>query len=376
MSGNFLKFLFLAVMMVVAAISGQKAVPPSADLLGANLESIKKFAQPPIFFLQSASQMTKSDQVLAVNASSDITAEYNSIAKKILGDVLQTDISTPAADMSGNNEDAQKTPVGSGGVLLESDNSPSSSAFRRYGNDPPPAVGANSALIADLKTGEMFFNPSASSRWPLASLTKLMTAAVISQNIPLNQSTTLSVGDFPLDSADGDMKPGERYSIGDFRLAMLLESNNEAATALANFYGYDKFIAAMNAKAGEWGLSNTHFDDPAGLSASNQSTAMDLLYLAEHIYSQNPEVFKITYKQSGYITELNSKKRILIKTINNFASRPDFLGGKTGYTDEASGNLLSIFSYNRRPVLIVVLGTEDRFGDTEKLLNWFEANYK
>jgi D-alanyl-D-alanine endopeptidase (penicillin-binding protein 7) len=315
---------------------------------------------------------------LATSAQSSTVEEYNSIAKSILGNVLQSDTSTiaTATPAAGEVEGGGTAPADSNIVSLESGGGAAWSAFSRYQNDPLPVLGANSALIADLRTGDVFFDSKSSMRWPLASLTKLMTAMIISQNVALNQSTTLVAADFPAESSDGDMQPGERYSINDLRSAMLLESSNEAAMALANFYGYDRFMAAMNTKATEWGLSNTHFDDPVGLSVSNQSTAADLLHMAGYIYSQNPEIFKITAKKSAYVKELNSGKKILVKTTNDFAGRPDFLGGKTGYTDEASGNLLSIFSYERRPILIVVLGTEDRFGDTEKLLNWFEGDYK
>ena len=60
----------------------------------------------------------------------------------------------------------------------------------------------------------------------------------------------------------------------------------------------------------------------------------------------------------------------------SIAGQAGFIGGKTGHTTEASGNLLSIFDYHNHPVLIVVMGTTDRFGDTTKLLSWFKSNFK
>ncbi|MDO8663964.1 MAG: hypothetical protein Q7K44_00200, partial [Candidatus Liptonbacteria bacterium] len=175
---------------------------------------------------------------------------------------------------------------------------------------------------------------------------------------------------------DKNLKIGDRYSIGDLMFAALLESSNESAEAIASFVGRKEFIALMNKQVASWGFADTHFDDPTGLSASNQSTAVDLLGLSKQIYEKYPEIFKITQRPSGYITELNSNKKLLIKSINLFAGQDNFLGGKTGFIDEAGGNLLSIFSYRTRPIIIIVLDTGDRFGDTEKLLNWFMATYK
>ena len=78
------------------------------------------------------------------------------------------------------------------------------------------------------------------------------------------------------------------------------------------------------------------------------------------------------------MTNLATNKKVVIKTINNFAGRSDFLGGKTGYTDVADGNLLSIFKYEGRPVIVIIMGTDyaSRFDNTETLYNWFKANYR
>jgi D-alanyl-D-alanine carboxypeptidase len=78
------------------------------------------------------------------------------------------------------------------------------------------------------------------------------------------------------------------------------------------------------------------------------------------------------------ITELQSDTKVNVKSINEFAGNPNFIGGKTGYIPQAGDNLLSIFRYNGNPILIIVLGaanTAQRFGDTTKLLNWFTMNY-
>jgi D-alanyl-D-alanine carboxypeptidase len=75
---------------------------------------------------------------------------------------------------------------------------------------------------------------------------------------------------------------------------------------------------------------------------------------------------------------LTTGKKVMLQSINDFAGQRDFLGGKTGYTDIANGNLFSLFNYENRPVLVVIMGTDDasRFMNTQTLYNWFKKNYR
>jgi D-alanyl-D-alanine carboxypeptidase len=83
----------------------------------------------------------------------------------------------------------------------------------------------------------------------------------------------------------------------------------------------------------------------------------------------------MTRNRTITVKELGSGNEWPASNTNNFSGRPDFLGGKTGYTDEANGNLVSLFSYGSRPILVVVLGSENRFLETEKLINWFKNDF-
>jgi len=157
---------------------------------------------------------------------------------------------------------------------------------------------------------------------------------------------------------------------------MLTVSSNEAAEALAQYVGRTDFLARMNTRAKAWGMLDTYFTDPTGLSSANQSTAADLQKLAWHIYSGYPAIFQASRKPKASIYEIHSKKRQTLTNINQFAGEAWFVGGKTGYTDDASGNLLTVFTHSHRPVIAVVLGTDDRFGESERLIDWFTAQYK
>lgn len=239
-----------------------------------------------------------------------------------------------------------------------------------------PIVGAVE-LIANLKTGKVAFSRNANERWALASVSKLMTAVVATDLLDSNQHITITESMLSVDPTERIVELGDTYTVSDLLRVMLLPSNNVAAEAFAEFAGRDRFLAAMNAKAAEWGMTNTYYDDPSGLSAANQSTASDLLKLAQHIYSEYPQILAITRVPQITVTEISTGRAVALNNINHFAGNADFVGGKTGYTDQADGNLLSIFSYRGDPIGVVVLGTDDghRFDDTMKLFDWYKANF-
>lgn len=230
------------------------------------------------------------------------------------------------------------------------------------------------ALVANLQTGAISFGDNDGKRWPLASITKLMTATVVMDNFNMDQKITITSDAFAADTNERTLTAGDTYTVSDLLRFLLLPSSNVAAEAFADSYGRTRFVDAMNARAATWGMADTHYDDPSGLSSGNQSTADDLLLLAQKIYSDYPKVLAITRITQATVTELGSEKKTLLKSINYFAGEADFIGGKTGYTDIADGNLLSIFKYNSRPVVVIVLGTDeaDRFTNTEKLFDWFK----
>src|SRR5581483_1929959 len=200
---------------------------------------------------------------------------------------------------------------------------------------------------------------------------KRRTAVVATDLLGQNQHVTITEQMLAVDPSQQILQLGDTYTVSDLLHVMLLPSNNVAAEALAEFAGRARFLAAMNGRAEAWGMTNTYYDDPSGLSAGNQSTANDLLKLAQHVYTDYPQILAITRTPQVTVTEIATGRTTIVKSINQFAGTANFIGGKTGYTDEANGNLLSLFSYKDHPVFIVVLGTNDghRFDGTEKLLD-------
>ncbi len=230
-------------------------------------------------------------------------------------------------------------------------------------------IRAEAALVENFTTGEVYASQNSDKRWPLASLTKLMTAVIAMQKFNQNDvipvTGTVSGGDI-VSGIEG------RYTMNDLLNVMLVASRNEVAEAFAASYGRVSFLAAMNEQAREWGMRDTHYDDPSGLSATNQTTIADLQKLVMHISTAYPGIWKITEQPKQTITDLNNGKTLTFDATNMFAGEPEFMGGKTGFTDEAQGNLISLFKYRELPVLVIVLGTDDRFGDTSKLYAWYK----
>jgi D-alanyl-D-alanine endopeptidase (penicillin-binding protein 7) len=217
--------------------------------------------------------------------------------------------------------------------------------------------------------GDDMFVLNPDKKWPIASITKLMTAVIVREQMNFNGIINL---DIPPDDRKNPLSSGD-YKAKDLLKAMLLISSNESANALADHYGRANFVYRMNERAKSIGMNDTAFVDPSGLSAENLSTVEDLKKLVKFIWRAYPELFEIGRKPSDTVYNLKSDQKKKLANINLFAGRADFLGGKTGQIPESGGNLISIFNING-PRIIIVLGTENRFNETEKILKQINGN--
>lgn len=218
------------------------------------------------------------------------------------------------------------------------------------------------------------YNPTVSElnpdkRWPIASLTKLMTSVIAKEKIDSEDRVSLSEKALNTEGRAGDFKPGEIFKAYDLVKAMLVVSSNNAAVALAEFFGEQEFVNEMQRKANDLKMYNTTYLEPTGLSFVNQSTAGDLVKLVNYIEQNHPDIFLISRQKEAELIELKSGEVRKIGTVNQFAGQPDFVGGKTGYIDEAGRNLIALFEIKGQRVLFIVLGADDAFkeiGDLKK----------
>lgn len=239
-----------------------------------------------------------------------------------------------------------------------------------------PQVDAESVLIQSLDQDFPFFNYQTYKKWPIASLTKLMTAIVVTEEYGLTKKVPISNTALEVEGIAGDLKSGEVYSSEDLMKIMLLVSSNRAATAFEEFAGgREVFSAMLNKKATELGMTQTIFYDGSGLSAQNESTTSDLLKLAKYLIEKRPEIIGWTRLQTIKVQPLNGATSRNVYNINAFASDTTFLGGKTGTSPEARENLLALFSFGNDRIIYIILGTRDRVSETAKLLKWIRQAY-
>ncbi len=228
-------------------------------------------------------------------------------------------------------------------------------------------------------SGQVIFELNPEKRWPIASLSKLMTAIVSIEKMDLDKKIVMTEKAVATEGTAGDFKVGEVFKLRDLIKAMLISSSNDAAVAITETFGEPRnstelslrgerdFINEMQKKAAEIKMFSTTYLEPTGLSFINQSTATDLAKLISYIYFEHPEILEISRQKEAEILELKTGKVRKILTVNKFAGEPNFIGGKTGYIDEAGRNLVGLFDIDGKTVLTIILGADDSFKETEKL---------
>lgn len=245
------------------------------------------------------------------------------------------------------------------------------------GNLSPPQVSAKAVFVKDLISGATLYQKDANLSLPIASTTKIMTALVASEYFKQNSSLTVRVG-ATVGGAKVGLFAGEDLSFRSLLYGMLLNSGNDAAFTLAENYpgGILGFVSAMNKKATQLNLRNSHFDNPAGFdSQGHYSSAKDLSIITEEAL-KNPSLAKIFATKETDIVSLDKKYTHKLANLNRLLSQvKGVLGVKTGYTEGAKENLVTYVNRGGHQILTVVLGSDDRFGESTKLIEWIYGNF-
>jgi D-alanyl-D-alanine carboxypeptidase len=244
---------------------------------------------------------------------------------------------------------------------------------------PLPALSSTSYLVADLETGQVFLEKNSHQSRPIASISKLMTALVASETIGYNDLIPISAKAVDTEGDSGDLHAGEKMYLNLLFYPLLLDSSNDAATAIAEYGGGNDFIDKMNQKADELGMKDTHFSDPSGLSPNNRSSVSDLALLARYMNASKRFLFDITTQMERKELRADGSVRVF-HNIHPFVTDSRFRGGKPGFTPEAGQTLLSLFSLpmegRNHLAIIVVLDSNDETADSHALLNWLVAATK
>lgn len=250
-------------------------------------------------------------------------------------------------------------------------------------------IEAKSVYIKDVLTGKTIFARNEEKQLPLASLTKIMTAIIAAESMPLWSVVEITPENLK-EEGDSGLLAKERWVLGNLINYVLSVSSNDGANTLASVAGlFDRtsngtdseysdssyFVEKMNEKAQEIKLSQTFFTNPNGLDKHNEfsgsyGSAKDMANLLEYALRKYPEIFEATSVSKTEIESL-SEKHLTINT-NKIASKiSGLIASKTGFTDLSGGNLAIAFDAGLgHPIIISILGSsqEGRFNDMEKLV--------
>ncbi len=221
---------------------------------------------------------------------------------------------------------------------------------------------------------EIIFEKESTKVLPIASLTKLMVADIILENFNLDRIVKISENAVFQEGEMGNLKIGEELSVENLLYIMLIESSNDAAYALGEIIETKDFVTIMNLEAQYIGMSNTHFEDPMGISVRNQSSVQDLVILVRHLFSK-PLIWEILKKSEFELIlpdgVLHHKLKNTNEILREWGSNLEIVGGKTGYTLKANGCFILVLKVKDDGYLInIILGSEDRFGEMKQLIDW------
>ena len=240
-----------------------------------------------------------------------------------------------------------------------------------------PKVSAEAFLVAEITTGVVFAEHNAEEALPIASLSKLLTALVANETIHYDRTLSITADDRRQTlGTPGTITTNDTFTVGELLFPLLMESNNSVAYALARYHGTDSFMRWMNDKAWAIGMHDTHMEDPSGISPLNTATASDVFKLTRYIYDSQSFILNMSRETQKKIVSETGREHSL-GNYNVFAGNPQFLGGKTGYTDQARETMTTIFEVPidnaTSTIAIIVLGSEDRKKDVTSLLSWFKS---
>ena len=244
-------------------------------------------------------------------------------------------------------------------------------------NNPPPYLTAGSALVLDLASSVILYEKSPNERFAPASTTKIMTALVGLDEYEMGD--ILTVKTVEEEGRVMGLKKGERLTFENLLYGLLVHSANDAAITIAENYpgGREEFIRTMNRKAKKLNMKNTHFENETGFEQDDHyMSSIDLAHLVIHSLN-NPSFLKTVETKRIIVVDLTGKEAHQLENVNELLGKiPGLYGGKTGWTENAGECLAAATERQGHKIITVILKSEDRFGETEKLINWAFANHQ
>lgn len=273
-----------------------------------------------------------------------------------------------------------------------------------------PKVHAKAAIAIDIDNNQTLFAYNDKQKLPLASLTKIMTATISLERITdLNTPIIISRDAALIEGSRMNLWIGEKITLKDVLYGLILKSGNDAAVTLEEYYNNvlraktscstdnnsndinnpkqketaaqnPTFIDLMNQKASDLGLKEMKFEDSSGINENNTSSPRDLALLLD--YSMRNSAFREVMATPQYTAHaLNGSLEHPMTTTNRLLrTRTDVLAGKTGYSEAAGYNMITLFkSSDEHRIVTIVFGTEGndaRFNESNKIIDWVYSYYR
>jgi len=240
-----------------------------------------------------------------------------------------------------------------------------------------PAISAKAAILIAPESERILFSRKANDRLPMASTTKIMTALVVLERLPLDARVTASLKASETIGSGMELKEGETFTVEELLNALLVLSANDAAVALAEATAgsVGAFAELMNAKAKELGLKNSHFVNPHGMTAKGHySSAFDLAHiaaaaLADHTFRTIVDTRSYTLNRPDGTTTTFTNSNKLLEQVGWVT------GVKTGSTPRAGRCLVASGTRDGRTLISVVLGTEHSTIASKECLELLEYGF-
>jgi serine-type D-Ala-D-Ala endopeptidase (penicillin-binding protein 7) len=236
------------------------------------------------------------------------------------------------------------------------------------------------ALVMDQDTHEILFAKNLQAVLPIASITKLMTALVVTEaSLPLDETLTVTQDDVDTEKGSRSrLTVGTQLSREEMLHLALMSSENRAAHVLGRSFpgGLDAFVAAMNDKAQALGMVDTRYVEPTGLSSKNQSSARDLATLVNAAHQHR--LIRELSTSPEHQVEIG-RRELTFRNTNGLVRSPSWDIGlqKTGYISEAGRCLVMQAQMAGRKLIMVFLdsaGKYSRIADAERVRRWIAGN--
>ena len=240
-----------------------------------------------------------------------------------------------------------------------------------------PSLSAQAAVLYEASSGKLLFEKNANMRLPMASTTKIMTALAVLSALSPEDTVSFPVCAVGTEGSSAYLKAGEVLSVRDMLYALLLQSANDVAVALAILSdgSEEAFARRMNALAEEYGCKDTHFENPHGLHSENHyTTAYDLALIAQKLLEN--ELLREIVKTKVHTADTSLQRRTFVNHNKLLSYEKDAIGIKTGFTKNSGRCLVGAAEKDGMLLISVTLNAPNDWNDHRQMWSYACSKYE